>query len=43
MNNSFDYIVIGLGGLGSATAYWLSRETNATVSTCNDCDFIVEL
>src|SRR5438552_13656142 len=25
MRNSFSYIVIGLGGLGSAAVYWLSR------------------
>src|SRR5437868_4632660 len=25
MKNSFTYMVIGLGGLGSAAAYWLSR------------------
>jgi sarcosine oxidase len=29
--NSFDYIVIGLGGLGSAAAYWLSREAGREV------------
>ncbi len=31
MKNSFDYIVIGLGGLGSSTAYWLSRRAGAEV------------
>jgi sarcosine oxidase len=29
--NSFDYIVIGLGGLGSAAAYWLSRQAGKDV------------
>ena len=29
--NSFDYIVIGLGGLGSAAAYWLSRQAGQEV------------
>jgi sarcosine oxidase len=27
----FDYIVLGLGGIGSATAYWLARETRGRV------------
>jgi sarcosine oxidase len=27
----YDYIVLGLGGLGSAAAYWLSREAGADV------------
>lgn len=25
MRTDFDYIVLGLGGLGSAAAYWLAR------------------
>lgn len=31
MKTSFDTIVIGLGGLGSAALYWLSRELGAEV------------
>jgi sarcosine oxidase len=31
MRNSFSYIVIGLGGLGSAAAYWLSRRAGKDV------------
>lgn len=30
-NNSFTHIVIGLGGLGSAAAYWLSRQAGNEV------------
>lgn len=29
--NSFTHIVIGLGGLGSAAAYWLSRQAGNEV------------
>src|SRR3954469_15276470 len=31
MKNSFTHIVIGLGGLGSAAAYWLSRRDGKEV------------
>jgi sarcosine oxidase len=31
MRTDFDYIVLGLGGLGSGAAYWLSRRAGATV------------
>lgn len=31
MNRDFDYIVIGLGGIGSAAAYWLSRTAGSKV------------
>jgi len=31
MKNEFEHIVIGLGGLGSAAAYWLSRRAGAEV------------
>jgi sarcosine oxidase len=31
MKDSFTYIVIGLGGLGSAAAYWLSRQAGKDV------------
>jgi sarcosine oxidase len=31
MNREFDYIVIGLGGIGSAAAYWLSRSAGSKV------------
>jgi sarcosine oxidase len=31
MNRDFDYIVIGLGGIGSAAAYWLSRSAGSKV------------
>lgn len=31
MKTSFKYIVIGLGGLGSAAAYWLSRDAGGDV------------
>ena len=31
MKDSFTYIVIGLGGLGSAAAYWLSRKAGREV------------
>ncbi|MGQ0669987.1 MAG: FAD-dependent oxidoreductase, partial [Actinomycetota bacterium] len=27
----FDYVVVGLGGLGSGAAYWLSRRAGAGV------------
>src|SRR5579859_256246 len=29
--NEYEYIVIGLGGLGSAAAYWLSRRVGSDV------------
>ena len=28
---SFEYIVLGLGGLGSGAAYWLSKRAGADV------------
>jgi sarcosine oxidase len=31
MKNTFTYVVIGLGGLGSAAAYWLSRKAGREV------------
>ncbi len=31
MKTEFEYIVIGLGGLGSAAAYWLSRRAGGEV------------
>ena len=31
MNRSFDFIVLGCGGLGSAAVYWLSRQTDSQV------------
>ena len=31
MKREFEYIVIGLGGIGSAAAYWLSRTAGAEV------------
>lgn len=31
MKKSFEYIVVGLGGLGSAAAYWLSRRAGGEV------------
>ena len=31
MRREFEYIVLGLGGLGSAAAYWLSRRAGADV------------
>jgi sarcosine oxidase len=31
VRTDFEYIVLGLGGLGSAAAYWLSREAGADV------------
>ena len=31
MKTDFDYIVLGCGGIGSATAYWLSRRKGADV------------
>ena len=31
MKDTFTYIVIGLGGLGSAAAYWLSRKAGKDV------------
>ena len=31
MNRDFEYIVIGLGGIGSAAAYWLSRSAGSKV------------
>ena len=29
--NEFQYIVLGLGGLGSAAAYWLARRAGSAV------------
>src|SRR5689334_2313735 len=31
MRTDYDYIVIGLGGIGSAAAYWLARRAGAEV------------
>ena len=31
MRSDFDYIVLGLGGIGSGAAYWLSRRAGANV------------
>ena len=31
MRRDYEYIVLGLGGLGSAAAYWLSRRAGADV------------
>ena len=31
MRTTFEYIVVGCGGIGSATAYWLSREADEEV------------
>ncbi len=31
MRRDYEYIVLGLGGLGSAAAYWLARRTGAAV------------
>ncbi len=31
MQTDFEYIVLGLGGIGSAAAYWLSRRAGASV------------
>src|ERR1700736_1884801 len=31
MRTDFEYIVVGLGGIGSAAAYWLSRRFGASV------------
>jgi monomeric sarcosine oxidase len=31
MKNSYEYVVLGLGGFGSAAAYWLSRRAGAEV------------
>jgi sarcosine oxidase len=31
LNKSYEYIVLGLGGLGSGAAYWLSRRAGADV------------
>jgi sarcosine oxidase len=31
MRTDFDYIVVGLGGIGSAAAYWLARRAGADV------------
>ena len=31
MKRTFEYIVVGCGGIGSATAYWLSREAGKEV------------
>lgn len=39
MKNSFDHIVIGLGGLGSAAAYWLSRRAGVEVLGLEQFEF----
>ena len=31
MRTDFEYIVLGIGGFGSAAAYWLSRKAGAGV------------
>ena len=31
MRRDYEYIVLGLGGLGSGAAYWLSRKAGAEV------------
>jgi sarcosine oxidase len=31
MRRDYEYVVLGLGGLGSAAAYWLSRRAGADV------------
>ena len=31
MTKEFDYVVVGLGGIGSAVAYWLARRAQGTV------------
>ena len=31
MNTDYQYIVLGLGGFGSAATYWLSRRAGAEV------------
>ena len=31
MRHDYDYIVLGLGGIGSAAAYWLARRAGADV------------
>ncbi|HXS23115.1 MAG TPA: FAD-dependent oxidoreductase, partial [Gemmatimonadales bacterium] len=31
IRRDYEYIVLGLGGLGSAAAYWLSRQAGADV------------
>src|SRR6516162_7788951 len=31
MKQDFDYIIVGLGGLGSAALYWLSRRAHGSV------------
>src|SRR5262249_60614053 len=31
MKTSYEYIVVGCGGIGSAAAYWLAREAGAEV------------
>jgi sarcosine oxidase len=31
MKNEFEYIVLGLGGIGSSAAYWLSRQAGSEV------------
>ncbi len=31
MKTEFEYVVLGLGGLGSGAAYWLSRRAGAEV------------
>jgi sarcosine oxidase len=31
MKTTYEYIVLGCGGIGSATAYWLSRRAGAEV------------
>jgi len=39
MRNAFKYIVLGLGGLGSAAAYWLSRRAGADVLGLEQFEF----
>ena len=31
MKKDFEYVVVGCGGIGSAAAYWLSREAGGEV------------
>lgn len=31
MKTNYDYIVIGVGGIGSAAAYWLARNSGGSV------------
>lgn len=39
MRKAFRYIVLGLGGLGSAAAYWLAREAGADVLGLEQFEF----